>query len=165
MSHVGHALIGDVATVADVAIKTVALFLTATILFRYAQRRTLTEFAPFDWIAAVATGAIVGRAATATDTGWLQATTALVSLLAAHTVVSRLRLIPHLCRFIDPPLLVLIRDGVVNHRNLRSSGLTPLDLNAVLRERGYSGAEGLHLVILEGKGAISILCSEPTERE
>jgi hypothetical protein len=72
-----HVLIGDLPTVGDVAIKTSALFLTAAILFRFTERRTLAEFAPFDWIAAVAAGAIVGRAATATDTAWLQATTPL----------------------------------------------------------------------------------------
>jgi hypothetical protein len=56
-----HALIGDLTSVGDVAIKTWAIFLTAAILFRFTERRTLAEFAPFDWIAAVAAGAIVGR--------------------------------------------------------------------------------------------------------
>jgi len=98
VNRIVHVLIGDLPTVGDVAIKTSALFLTAAILFRFTGRRTLAEFAPFDWIAAVAAGAIVGRAATATDTAWLQATTALLCLLAAHTVLARLRLIPALCR-------------------------------------------------------------------
>ena len=48
-----------------VAAKTSALFVTAAILLRFTERRTLAEFAPFDWIAGVAAGAIVGRAATA----------------------------------------------------------------------------------------------------
>jgi hypothetical protein len=68
VNRIVHVLIGDLPTVGDVAIKTAALFLTAAILFRFTERRTLAEFAPFDWIAAVAAGAIVGRAATATDT-------------------------------------------------------------------------------------------------
>jgi uncharacterized membrane protein YcaP (DUF421 family) len=79
-----HILIGDLPAVADVAIKTSALFLTAAILFRLTERRTLAEFPPFDWIAAVAAGAIVGRAATTTDTSWLGATVALLCLLAAY---------------------------------------------------------------------------------
>jgi len=87
VNRIVHVLIGDLPTVGDVAIKTSALFLTAAILFRFTERRTLAEFAPFDWIAAVAAGAIVGRAATA-----------LLCLLAAHAVLARLRLIPALCR-------------------------------------------------------------------
>jgi uncharacterized membrane protein YcaP (DUF421 family) len=154
MSQIVHVLLGDLSAVGDVAIKTSALFLTATILFRFTERRTLAEFAPFDWIAAVATGAIVGRAATATDTAWLQATTALLCVLAAHAALARLRLIPALCRFIDPPLMVLVRDGEVNRRTLRRCGLTAADLAAVLREHGYLDAKGIHLAILEAKGAI-----------
>jgi uncharacterized membrane protein YcaP (DUF421 family) len=116
-----------------------------------------TTPAPFDWIAAVAAGAIVGRAATASDTTWLQATAALLCLLAAHAVLARLRLIPALRRIIDPPLVVLISGGEVNRRNLRRCGLTAADLAAVLREHGYPNAERIHLAVLEAKGAISVL--------
>jgi uncharacterized membrane protein YcaP (DUF421 family) len=164
MNRIMHVLIGDLPTVIDVAIKTSALFVTAAILFRFTERRTLAEFAPFDWIAAVAAGAIVGRAATATDTAWLQATTALLCLLAAHAVIARLRLIPALCRFIDPPLMVLISDGVVNRRTLRRCGLTQADLAAVLREHGHCDARGIHLAILEAKGAISVVMADPASK-
>lgn len=102
MEHIVHVLIGDAHTVADAVIKTSALLLTATVLFRFTERRTLAEFAPFDWIAAVASGAIVGRAATATDTSWLAATAALISLLLAHAAVARLRFMAAMQRFIDP---------------------------------------------------------------
>ncbi|MDT5117722.1 MAG: hypothetical protein QOE30_3461 [Mycobacterium sp.] len=160
MNAVHHALIGDLPTLLDAAIKTSALFLTAAILFRFTERRTLAEFAPFDWIAAVAAGAIVGRAATASDTSWLEATTALVCLLATHALLARLRLFPALCRFIDPPLMVLVTDGVVNRHNLRRCGLTARDLDAVLRQHGHTNADHVHLAILEAKGAISVLTAE-----
>ncbi len=163
MSRIVNVLIGDLPTVADVAIKTSAIFLTSAILFRFAERRTLAEFAPFDWIAAVAAGAVVGRAATASDTTWLQATAALLCLMAVHAVVARLRLIPALCRFIDPPLMILISDGEVNQRNLRRCGLTRADLDAVLREHGHPNADRIHLAILEAKGAISVQTADTTE--
>ena len=129
--HIAHVLIGDRHTVVDAALKASTLFLTATALFRFTERRTLAEFAPFDWIAAVATGAIVGRSATATDTSWLAATAALMSLLLTHAALTRLRLIPGVQKFIDPPLQVLIRDGRIDLRNLRRSGLSIADLQAV----------------------------------
>lgn len=157
MEHIVHVLIGDAHTVADAVIKTSALLLTATVLFRFTERRTLAEFAPFDWIAAVASGAIVGRAATATDTSWLAATAALISLLLAHAAVARLRFLPAMQRFIDPPLLVLIRDGRVDRRNLRRCGLTSADLQAVLRQHGHRSADNIHLAVFEAKGAISVV--------
>jgi uncharacterized membrane protein YcaP (DUF421 family) len=152
-----HVLIGDVHGAVDAVIKTSALFLTAAILFRVTERRTLAEFAPFDWITAVAAGAIVGRAATASDTSWLSATAALIALLAAHALMARLRFIPQIRRFIDPPLKVLIRDGKVDRLNLRQCGLTAVDLQAVLRQHGQPNTERVHLAIFEANGVISVL--------
>jgi uncharacterized membrane protein YcaP (DUF421 family) len=165
MDRVGHVLIGDVSGVADAALKTVALFMTAVILLRFTERRTLAEFAPFDWIAAVAAGAIVGRAATASDTSWLTASTALLCLLVAHSALARLRFVPGVQRFFDPPPTVLIRDGKVDHRNARRCGLTASDLEAVLRQHGHSNAERVHLAIFEAKGIISVLpAGSPVDR-
>lgn len=138
-------------------IKAAALFLTAAALFRFTERRTLAEFAPFDWIAAVAAGSIVGRTATATDTSWRGASAALACLLVTHSVLARLRFIPRLRRLIDPPTTVLIRDGTVYQRNLRRCGLTHADLQAVLRQHGHQNTDNVHLAILETKGAISVL--------
>lgn len=157
MDHVLHALIGDFTAVTDAVVKTSALFLTAAVLFRFTERRTLAEFAPFDWIAAVAAGSIVGRAATASDTSWLSASAALACLLATHTVLSRLRFIPRARRLIDPPVKVLIRNGAIDHHNLRRCGLTHADLEAVLRQNGHETAHDVHLAIFESKGAVSVL--------
>jgi uncharacterized membrane protein YcaP (DUF421 family) len=157
MANIVHVLIGDGHTVADAAIKTSALFFTATVVFRLAARRTVAQFAPFDWIAAAATGAIVGRAATATDTSWLAATTALISLLLTHRALARLRFIPAVEKLIDPPLHVLIRDGRVDRRNLRRCGLTTADLQSVLRQHGQCNVGNVHLAVFEAKGAISIV--------
>ncbi len=156
-----HVFIGDAHGVLDVGVKTAALFLTAALLLRLTERRTLAEFAPFDWIAAVAAGAIVGRSATASDTSWLGATTALICLLLTHAALTRMRFVPGMQRLIDPPLKVLIRDGQIEHRNLRRCGLTVTDLEAVLRQHGHRTAGNIHLAIFEAKGAISIL---PFER-
>lgn len=157
MDRIFHALVGDPPGAVGAAVKTSTLFLTAAVLFRFTERRTLAEFAPFDWIAAVAAGAIVGRAATASDTSWLSATTALVCLLVAHAVLARLRFVPGVRRFIDPPLKVLIRDGQVDRRSLRQCGLTVADLEAVLRLHGHPNADRINLAIFEAKGAISVL--------
>lgn len=157
MDRILHVLIGHPTGAIDAGIKTSALFLTAAILFRFMERRTLAEFAPFDWIAAVAAGAIVGRAATASDTSWLDATAALICLLVTHAVLARLRFIPGIRRFIDPPLKVLIRNGHVDRRNLRRCGLTMGDLDAVLRQHGHESSDRIHLAVFEAKGAISIL--------
>jgi uncharacterized membrane protein YcaP (DUF421 family) len=156
MDRIFHVLIGDLTRAGEVAVKTSALYLTAVVLFRLTQRR-LADFAPIDWIAAVAAGAIVGRSATASDTSWLTATAALICVLIIHAALARLRFVPGIRRLIDPPMKVLIRDGQVDHRKLRQCGLTPGDLAAVLRLHGHQSADRIHLAIFETKGAISVL--------
>jgi uncharacterized membrane protein YcaP (DUF421 family) len=142
------------------AAKTSALFLTAAVVLRFTERRTLAEFAPFDWVAGVAAGAIVGRSATATDTSWLTATAGLVCLLLTHAVVARLRFVPILRKLIDPPLQVLIRDGAIDLRNVRRCGLTKTDMDAVLRQHGLLRTDDVHLAIFEAKGVISVVPAE-----
>lgn len=97
------ALVGDGRGAALAALKALALFLTAVALFRITERRTLAELAPFDYVTAVAVGAVVGRTATAADTSFLTGAAALVTLLVAHAVVSRLRFLPRMTRLVIRP--------------------------------------------------------------
>lgn len=161
MSSLYDALIGDWHRAVLAAVKVTAMFLTAVIVLRLTERRTLAEFAPFDWVAAVAVGAIVGRTATATDASWLSGATALVTLLVLHSVLARLRFLGPVRRLLDPPLRVLIHDGAVDRRNLRRCGLTSDDLAAILRQHGFTGPEGVHLAIFEAKGPVSLLPRNP----
>ncbi|GAY13356.1 hypothetical protein MSZK_00820 [Mycobacterium sp. shizuoka-1] len=152
-----HALIGDWPQALWTAVKALTLFVTAAGAFRVTQRRAMAEFTPFDWVTAVAVGAIVGRTATASDTSWLTGAVALVTLISAHALVTRMRFVPSLRRMVDPPLRVLIRDGEIDERNLRRSGLTRADLDAVLRQHGHDGPRAVHLALFEEKGAVSVL--------
>jgi uncharacterized membrane protein YcaP (DUF421 family) len=138
------------------ALKALALFLTAAAAIRFTERRTIAEFSLFDWITAVAVGAIVGRTATAADTSWLTGTAALLTVIAAHAVIARLRFIPWIHRLVDPPVRVLIRDGQVHQPNLRRSRITRTDLKAILREHGYLNPADVHLALYESKGTVSV---------
>ena len=162
MSELARILFGDWLQAPAVAIKAFALFVTAAVLFRFKERRTLAEFAPYVWVAAVAVGAIVGRTATAADAAWLPGAVALIVIMATHALVSRLRYWPKLRRFIDLPVLVLIHDGMVDRRNLRRCGMTEADLDAAL-QHGYSRPSDVHLAISEARGAVSILTGSSHE--
>ena len=157
MNGLGHALIGDWHQAVWAGVKALALFVTAAAAFRFTQRRAIAEFTPFDWVTAVAVGAIIGRTATAADTAWLTGATALLVLIVAHAVVTRIRFVPQLRRLVDPPLRVLIRDGAIDEHNLRRCGLTHTDLAAVLRQHGHDGPDTVRLALFEEKGSVSVL--------
>ncbi|MFN8074601.1 MAG: DUF421 domain-containing protein [Kineosporiaceae bacterium] len=160
MHSITDALIGDWHRAEYASVKAFLLFATAVLMFRLTERRTMAVFAPFDWVDAAATGAIVGRTATATDASWLTGTAALAALLLAHTALARLRFLEPDRRFVDPPLRVLVCDGEVDARSLRRCGLTGTDLRAVLRQHGQLDLDGIHLAIFEARGRISVLSKE-----
>ncbi|WP_101951146.1 DUF421 domain-containing protein [Mycobacterium sp. 3519A] len=152
-----HAMIGDLSTAIDAVAKTAALFLTAALLFRFFARRALSGLSPFDWIAAVAAGAIVGRSATASDISWLAATAALIGLLIVHRALTRLRFIADLHRLVDPPPRIIVRDGQMLPEAIKKCGLITADLESALRQHGYQNAGGVQLAVFEASGAISVI--------
>ncbi|GGK81251.1 DUF421 domain-containing protein [Mangrovihabitans endophyticus] len=156
MHSLGDALIGDWRSAAFAGVKALALFLTAAAAFRLTERRTIAQFAPFDWAVAVAVGAIIGRTATASDSSWLTGAVALVVLLLAHSLIARLRFLPAFRHLVDPPVRELIRDGEVNQRNLRLCGITRADLDSVLRQQGHSSPDTVALALFEAKGSVSV---------
>jgi uncharacterized membrane protein YcaP (DUF421 family) len=158
-----HAMFNGWMPVGRAAMKALALFLTAAVAFRLTERRTIAEFTPFDWVTAVAVGAIVGRTATAGDTSWLTGAAALVTLIVAHAAVARLRFVPRIRRIVDPPVRVLILDGEIQHVNLRRCRLTDADLEAALRQHGIQSPRHVRLAVFEAKGAVSVFASRSDE--
>ncbi|WP_222195417.1 DUF421 domain-containing protein [Modestobacter italicus] len=152
-------LFGDLSATGHAALKAVLMFLTALAVLRFSERRTVGQMTPYDFIVAVAVGAIVGRTATSAQTPWLTGAVALLALALVHTVVSRLRLLPWVHRAIDPQVHVLVRDGEVDHRKLRRAGLLDSDLAALLRQQGVSDVGQVHLAVFESKGGVSVLTS------
>jgi len=157
MNGIMHVLIQDWRSAIYVVIKTLALFTTAALAFRFLQRRAIAQFTPFDWLTAVVSGSVIGRSATATDTTWIGGITAVLTVIAINAAVTRLRFVPGLRDLIDPPLYVLIRDGQVSRGNLTRCGLTQADLDAILRQNGYLNETDVKLAVFERTGSISVL--------
>src|SRR5918911_1131539 len=70
------------------AAKAALMYLTALLGLRVAHRRTLAQWTAIDFAAAVAIGAILGRTAIATGQSFAVGAVALVTVLAAHAVVT-----------------------------------------------------------------------------
>ena len=151
------ALLGDWHVAVYSALKTVVLFVTAAVVFRLTQRRALAQFTPFDWVTAVAAGAVIGRCATAPTASWLTGAAALATLFGLHALVEHLRFVPRLRRLVDPDIQVLIRDGHVDQRALRRCGMTSADLAEALRQHGQRSPDGVKLAVFEQRGSASVL--------
>lgn len=150
-------LFGSTDDLGWVALKALLLYVTAVVGLRLGERRTLAEMSAFDFVAAVAVGAIVGRIPSARDSGYLAGAVTLVTILLAHRLVARLRLRPLFGRLIDHSPRLLVVDGRVREDDLWRSGLTRQDLNALLRQRGFESLAEIRYVIFEQRGGISVV--------
>ncbi|MDP9472175.1 MAG: DUF421 domain-containing protein, partial [Chloroflexota bacterium] len=140
-----------------VAVKALLLYLTAVIGFRLGERRTLAEMSPFDFVAAVAVGAIVGRVPNSNTTSYLAGAITLVTLLVAHRCIMRLRHFPSVAHLVEHSPRVLVANGELLDRELRRCGLTHGDLYGLLRQHGIGDLSEVQFVIFEQSGQISVI--------
>ncbi len=67
---------------------------------------------------------------------------------------------PLVRRFTTPARLTLVRNGVVQLRNMRREYITRQELEEKLREQGIEHLSGVKMAYLEGDGQISIIKRE-----
>jgi uncharacterized membrane protein YcaP (DUF421 family) len=152
-----HLVGADWAELGWVAVKALLLYLTAVFGFRVASRRTLAEMSPFDFVAAVAVGAIVGRVPNAEDASYLAGAATLATVLVAHACITRLRQFPSVARLLDHTPRLLVAHGRVLEEELRRCGLTRGDLHGLLRRQGVEDLSEARYVVLEQRGQISVV--------
>jgi uncharacterized membrane protein YcaP (DUF421 family) len=71
---------------------------------------------------------------------------------------------PTLQRFLNPPLLLLIKDGVLQQRNMRKELITEAELMGQLREQGVDGFERVKCAFMESDGQISVVPVEENNK-
>lgn len=150
-----HELIGG--NLGWVALKAILLYLTAILGLRLGERRTLAEMSAFDFVAAVAVGAIIGRVPNSSSTSYAQGAITLIAVLIAHRIISRLRKFQPVSLLVDHPPRVLVCRGEIVQQNLRRTGITRNDLFGILRQRGVVSLADVHLAVFEQRGKISIV--------
>ena len=151
-------VLGSWRTVAYVAVSSLLIYLSVLVGIRLGERRTLAQMSTFDLIVAVSLGAIIGRTATAASPSYVQGLAAVVALLAAHAALSWGRMhLPRMLRATEHRALLIVTDGVILPGALRRAHLTPEDLYCVLREHGVGAIEDAAAVVLEARGAFSVI--------
>ncbi len=150
-------IIGDPTELGWTAAKAMLLFLTAVAGFRVAERRTLAQMSPFDFVAAVAVGAIIGRVPNASDASYAAGAVTLVTILVAHSVLTRLRRIPAITTLVDHTPRLLVAHGQVLTGEMKRSGFITADLYALLRSQNICDLSQVRYVIIEQSGAMSVI--------
>lgn len=150
-------LFGNSGALGWVAVKATLMFVVAVAGFRIGERRTLAELGVFDFVVAVAAGAIVGRTATSSTTSFATGAVALATLLVAHRLVATGRRHSWLGRLVDQPPRLLVAHGTVQDRELARAGLTVEDVATLLRQRGVVDLDDVAYLLYEARGAVTLI--------
>jgi uncharacterized membrane protein YcaP (DUF421 family) len=150
-------LFGNSGVLGWVAVKAALMFVVAVVGFRLGERRTLAELGVFDFVVAVAAGAIVGRTATSSTTSFATGAVALATLLVAHRIVVAGRRHGRLGRLVDQPPRLLVAHGAVQDRDLARAGLTVADVGTLLRQRGVVDLDEVAYLLYEARGAVTLI--------
>ncbi len=155
-------LLGGWRTAVYVAASAALVYLSTVLAIRgIGERRTLTQMTIFDFSVAVALGAVIARTATTASPSYVQGIVAVIALLVTHNAIGAARRrFPRARRLFDRAALVLVVDGQIQDGALRRAHLTVEDLRTVLRERGVPSLRDARLVLLESRGAFSVLRSD-----
>lgn len=150
-------LIGNWQALGTTAGKAALMYLVALAGLRLSQRRTISQWTAIDFAAAVAIGAILGRTAIASGQSFVTGAAALLTLLAAHWVISMGRFTKAVAKLVDHRVRVLVDHGRLRRDQLGVCGVTENDVLAKLREKGVADLAELRYVLYETKGELTIV--------
>lgn len=152
-------LIGQYEELGWTALKTLLLFAITVIGLRMSQRRMLAQLNVFDFVVAVAIGAIVGRTATSLTTSFATGAVALITLLVVHRIVAQLHQHGWLGGLLTRKPLILLAGGRLQRSALRHAGLADRDVYRLLRQAGESDIDALQYALLEERGHLTVVRS------
>jgi len=145
----------------DLVVRTVVVFVLILVVTRAVGRRELSSLEPFDLILLIVIGDLVQQGVTQSDQS-LTGTTIVICTLAVLTVSTAY--LSFRVRALRPMLegdpIVLIADGRLIERNLRSQRMTVEEVRAEARQSQIGSLEEVSWAILESNGRISFLTGD-----
>src|SRR5215213_1984927 len=142
----------------DLVFRSVYVFVLIFIVTRAVGRRELSSLEPFDLILLVVIGDLVQQGVTQSDYSLTGATTVVVTMALLTVVTAYLSFrFRRLRPLLDGEAVLLIADGEILHKHLRSERLTIDEIRAEARENQIASLDEVRFAVLETTGKISFL--------
>lgn len=133
-------------------------YICLVIVLRITGKRTLSKMNAFDLVVTVALGSTLATILLSQDVALAEGVTAFLVLAGAQYAVTWTSLRSRRFRqFIKAEPRALLRGGEFIEEALRDERLTRDEVEAAIRGSGYSGPEGIALVMLETDGSLSVV--------
>ena len=145
------------AQAASVVVSTVGIYLTFLVLIRLVGQRALANMSNFDFAAAVALGAVMGRVILGYTPTLPAGVLGLITLFGLQTVFGFVRRSPRADAAMSNLPVLLMAEGRLLEDNLRAAHVVENELRAKLRLAGVRRYDDVAAVVLERTGGISVL--------
>ena len=133
-------------------------YVAIVLILRISGKRTLASMSAFDFVIAVAVGAVFGRTLTTKDLSISEALTAFILLAVLQFIFAyfegKSKVFKHI--FSTSPTL-LFYDGKFIEKNLRKERLDKSKILSAVRKKGFGSMDDVAAVILEIDAQLSVI--------
>ncbi|MGW0805722.1 DUF421 domain-containing protein [Nonomuraea sp. NPDC002799] len=144
-------------SLADKAVRTVAVYLAVATLLRIGGKRGIAQLNNFDFVVMLLISNVVQNAIIGPDNSLIGGIVGVVILVAFNALVVRVAAaVPALGRIVEGHPIVLARDGRYLPSVLRRLGMRQADVDVTIQLRGGSSVADTTLVRLEPGGAVLV---------
>jgi uncharacterized membrane protein YcaP (DUF421 family) len=141
----------------EMIIRTTVTFSILHFLARILGKEQLGQLTFFNYITGITIGSIAAEIVSHTDTHYLNAITSLVWWAVLTLVVSYISLKSSKAKnFLDDIPKIVIKDGKILEKELKSSRVPVVDLTMLLRMQGIFSVKDVHFAVLETNGQLSV---------
>jgi len=138
-------------------IRTTSAFVVLLLLARLLGKKQLSQLTFFHYITGITIGSIAADIASQTDTPFLNALISLIWWSVLTWLMSYIALkIPKLRILFDDKPDIIIKDGEISVKTLRSARLHMDDVMMLLREQNIFSIQEVHYAVLETNGELSV---------
>ena len=149
--------VGDV-NGAQMAVRTVVIYVFSLALIRIGSKRFLSQASAFDVIVGIMLGSVMSRAING-SAPFFPTLVAGAVLVGMHWILAALAYhINWFGPFVKGHPVLLIEDGQIQRRGMRQTGLSDHDLKQALRmQNNHTDPKDIRLAYLERNGNISVI--------
>ncbi|WP_394191174.1 YetF domain-containing protein [Paenisporosarcina quisquiliarum] len=141
----------------EMLIRTTVTFSVLLGLARILGKEQLSQLTFFNYITGITIGSIAGEVVAHDDTHYLNAITSLIWWSLLTILVSFISIKSNRAKsLLDDKPLIVIKEGKILEKALKSSRLPIGDLNMLLRIQGIFSVKDVHFAVLETNGELSV---------
>lgn len=141
----------------EIVSRTIFIFIILLFLTRFMGKKQIGQLTFFNYVTGITIGSIASHIVAHDDTHFFNATTALILWALLTVIVSFITVkSSRLKELIDDKPSIVIKDGKILEKELKTSGIPITDLTMLLRLQGVFSVKDVQFAVLETNGELSI---------